>query len=85
MATLMNGNAEDSRRAGNSPRPKGRGKSLVRRLLWTHTGGLHIGGLPTDNVGEEQRTQKTLSAGTSQFMAIVVMKRKVFLLPAHES
>ena len=27
MATLMNGNAEDSRRAGNSPRPKGRGKS----------------------------------------------------------
>ena len=27
MATLMNGNAEDSLRAGNSPRPKGRGKS----------------------------------------------------------
>ena len=27
MATLMHGGAEDSRRAGNSPRPKGRGKS----------------------------------------------------------
>ena len=50
-----------------------------------HRGTLHVGGLRTDNAGEEKRTQRTLSAGTSQSMAIVVMKTKVFFFLAHES